>query len=96
MEEKTVTSLTGSLVEIVTQAWESIMSNHDESPIYMIAGKGHDWFYSPEIYRMVRIPRGIEVFPLLEDQDEKGMVPCAYDGGFVMIPFDDIDITGWN
>ena len=91
--------LTGSVADLLELAWKEIALLQDDTPIYFISGSGYDWFYNPNASRMVRVPRGVEIFPLLDgdgNEDLGGKVPCMYEGNIVMISKDEITTLGWN
>ena len=99
MDLKFTSTITGSVSDILEQAWKEIALLQDDTPIYFISGSGYDWFYNPNVSSMVRIPRGVEIFPLLEGDDNEDLgskIPCMYEGNIVMISKDEITTLGWN
>jgi len=91
--------LSASLREIENLLMELVKVDKEvpeSSPIYILSGQGHGWYYSPNVNQMLRLVRGEEIYPLQPKADEHGKVPCMYNTSIFMIPEDDIEEIGWN
>ena len=82
--------------KLLEEAWTNALKISDIEPSYIISGKGYDWFYNPNEQKMIRIPRGVEIFPLLSASNSSEMVPCMYDADVVYIKWADVEEVGWN
>jgi len=69
----------------------------DVVPYQMVSGSGNAYYIAPLLKRMVRIPRGTEIYVLPMDADEQGRYHVVdLTGRYFMVPGDEIIDLGFN
>lgn len=69
----------------------------DVVPYQMVSGSGNAYYVAPLLKRIVRVPRGTEIYVLPMDADEQGRYHVVdHTGRYFMVPGDEIIDLGFN
>ena len=71
-----------------------ILDNPDTQ--YVISGSGWGWYLDPDTHEFVRVSRGTQIIPMMDQQDDRERVLVKSLYRFLLIPIAEVQEVGWN